>query len=169
MRDRPRRSLRLFDLPAARRLTRACNQGLRTQSWSPSWRACPFRLEDMRVVTPTHLDILWGASFASGEERYVRLIIDRLAATANRSELIAIDVTRTALAMWGGPQEIVGQLKGKYGEKEAYDIIVAATAAWALGSNARRHEFVEKAMKTYKAEHAGSHVAKVLLVLNSRK
>jgi hypothetical protein len=129
----------------------------------------PLRLEDLRVVTPTHLDILWGASFASGEERYVRLIIDRLAVTANRSELTAIDVTRTALAIWGGRQEILGQLKGKYGEREAYDIVVAATAAWALGSNARRHEFVEKAMKKYSAEHAGSHAAKVLLVLGSKK
>jgi hypothetical protein len=129
----------------------------------------PLRLEDMRIVTPTHLDILWGASFASGDERYVRLIIDRLAATATRSEPIALDVTRTAVAMWGGPQDILGQLKGKYGEAEARDIIVASVAAWALGSNARRHEFVAKAVKKYIADHSGSHAAKVLLVLSSKK
>src|SRR3979411_1715275 len=36
----------------------------------------PLRLEDMRIAAPTHLDILWGASFASGDERYARMIAD---------------------------------------------------------------------------------------------
>src|ERR1700716_2132900 len=36
----------------------------------------PLRLEDMRIAAPTHLDILWGASFANGDERYARMIAD---------------------------------------------------------------------------------------------
>jgi hypothetical protein len=96
----------------------------------------PPRITDIRIARPTHLDILWGAFFASGDERYVRMIIDFLAQTANRSEPIALDVARTTAAMSGGPQEIYGQLKGKYGEALGAEIIVAATAGWALGANA---------------------------------
>jgi len=129
----------------------------------------PPRLEDLHVVTPTHLDILWGASSASGDDRYVRKIADFLAATANRSELIAIDVARTAVAISGGPKDILGQLKGKYGEELAREIIFAATAAWALGSNAQQHAFVDKFLTEYIAANSGTPAAKVLSILRSRK
>jgi hypothetical protein len=65
----------------------------------------PLRLEDIRVVTPAHLDILWGASFASGDVRYVRMIVDFLAKTANLSELIALDVARIAVVIAGAPSD----------------------------------------------------------------
>jgi hypothetical protein len=162
-------------IAAALRLAGQAKIEPRLQSNSPDPRLTaelarlPLRLEDMHLITPTHLDILWGASFASGEERHVRLILDRLAATANRSELIAIDVTRIVIAKLGGPQDILGQLKGKYGNAEAYDLIVASAAAWALASNARQHEFVDKAVKTYIADHPTSHAAKVLQTLSSKK
>src|SRR3954462_9689628 len=66
----------------------------------------PSQLTDIRIVRPTHLDIFWGAFFASGDERYVRGIVDFLAQTADRSEPIAFDTLAIALAMMGGPQEI---------------------------------------------------------------
>src|ERR1700676_4813477 len=31
----------------------------------------PSQITDIRIAKPTHLDILWGAFFASGDERYV--------------------------------------------------------------------------------------------------
>lgn len=61
----------------------------------------PPRLEDLRIATPTHLDILWGAFFASGSERYLNMIIDFFAAAANQSEPIALDITQTAVAISG--------------------------------------------------------------------
>jgi hypothetical protein len=129
----------------------------------------PVNLEDIGVATPTHLDILWGASFASGDDRYVRLIADFLAKTANRSELVAIDVAKTTLAISGGPGDILGQLKDKYGEALTREIVVAATAAWALESNAQQHAFVEKALTQYIAMHSGSPAAKVLSALHRSK
>lgn len=139
----------------------------------PSLRAelanLPLRLEELHVVTPTHLDLLWGASFASGHERYARMVADFLAETANRSELIAIDVAQTELAMVGGPREILSQLKDKYGERDARQIIFAAVAAWGLLSNAREHPFIDTFLTKYIAANSGSGTAKVLSALRPRK
>src|SRR5262249_2030682 len=125
----------------------------------------PLRLEELHVVTPTHLDVLWGASFASGDERYVRMVADFLARTANRSELIAIDIAKTVLAMSGGPREIFGQLKDKYGEEGAREIIFAASAAWGIESNSLQHSFVDKFLTGYVAANSGSPAAKILSAL----
>jgi hypothetical protein len=129
----------------------------------------PVRLEELRVVTPTHLDVLWGASFASGDERYVAMVANFLATTANRSELIAIDVAKTALALSGGPRDILGQLKGKYGEEGGREIIFAAAAAWGLASNAQQHLFVDKLVTGYIAANYGKPTAKVLSALRPSK
>ncbi|MCK1384952.1 hypothetical protein [Bradyrhizobium sp. 21] len=128
----------------------------------------PSQLSDIRIVRPTHLDILWGAFFASGDERYVRMIIDFLAQTANRSELIAIDVAKVTVAISGGPKEIYGQIKSKYGDALGYEIIVASTAGWALGTNARRHEKVAAVMDAYISGHGGTPASKLLSVLRPK-
>jgi len=129
----------------------------------------PPRLEELHVVTPTHLDVLWGASVASGDDRYVRMIADFFATTANHSELIAVDVAKTALAISGGPRDILGQLRGKYGDEGAREIVFAATAAWALASNAQQHSFVDKFLTEYIAANSGSPAAKTLSALRPRK
>jgi hypothetical protein len=128
----------------------------------------PPRLEDIRIRTATHLDILWGASFASANPIFVRMIADFFAKTANRSEPIALDVTRLVIAKFGGPQEVVKELKDKYGDELGYEIVVASAALWGLQSNARQHAFVEQAVTQYLKDHAGSHAAKALSVFRSK-
>jgi hypothetical protein len=128
----------------------------------------PSRLEDLRARSGTHLDILWGAALASGDGTFVHMIADVLARTANRSELIALDVARTALAMMGGPKEIMGQLRGKYGDAGGREVIFAATALWALQSNARQHQFVERAVTKYVEDHPGTPAAKALTAATQR-
>jgi len=128
----------------------------------------PARLEDLRVTTPTHLDILWGASFASGDGKFVQMITEYFARTADLDELIAIDVARVVIAMAGGPKEILGQLRGQYGDVAARQIISAATALWALQANAREHEFVERVVAKYIADHPGTPAQKALVALRSK-
>jgi hypothetical protein len=128
----------------------------------------PGRLEDLRARSGTHLDILWGAAFASGDDTFVRMIADVLAQTANRSELIALDVARTALAIMGGPKEIMGQLRGKYGDDGAREVIFAATALWGLQSNARQHQFVGRAVVKYIEDHSGTPAVKALTAATQR-
>ena len=129
----------------------------------------PIRLEEIHIVRPTHLDVLWGASFASGDEQYPMMIVDFLAATANRSELIATEIARAALAMSAeGPHGISGDLKNKYGERLTIEIIIAATAGWALRANAQQHSFVDNVLKRYIAANPGTPAAKLASVLRSR-
>lgn len=129
----------------------------------------PTRLEELKIRTPTHLDILWGAAFASGDRRYPRMILDCMAQIANRSEAVALDVTRTAVAIMGGPKEILTQLRGKYGDAGAYEVIVAATALWALQANAQRHPFVAQVLASYVADNPKAHATKALSALAPRR
>jgi hypothetical protein len=122
----------------------------------------PTRLDELRVKTASHLDIMWGAAFASGDDRFVLVIANLFAHTANRSEQVAIDVTKTVLALTGGPKEILRELRGKYGDAVAMEIVLAATALWALQSNATRHPFVEHLVAKYGEDHAGTPAARVL-------
>ncbi|HKY88148.1 MAG TPA: hypothetical protein VJL90_15430 [Pseudorhodoplanes sp.] len=122
----------------------------------------PPRLEDIRIRTPTHLDILWGASFASGDPRYARMIMNYIAQVANRSELIALDVARTTAAIMGGPQDVLKELKNKYGNEGAYEMIVAGTAMWGLYANSRQHAFIEQAGSRYLKDNAGTYAAKAI-------
>lgn len=128
----------------------------------------PAQIMDIQIARPTHLDIFWGAFFASGDERYVRKIIDFLARTADRSEPIAVDVALTTVAMSGGPTDIYNRLKEKYDQTLRTEVVFAATAGWALGANARRHEKVAHAMTVYISEHPSAFATKVLTVLRPR-
>jgi hypothetical protein len=129
----------------------------------------PGRLEDLHVVTPTHLDLLWGASFASGDERYARTIADFIAATANRSEPIAIEVAKVTLAVVGGPQEPLRQLQGKYGDQFAREILFAAVATWGLEANARAHPFIDEFLTKYIAANSSTPTAKLLTAVRQKK
>ncbi|MDB5488269.1 MAG: hypothetical protein JWQ58_1984 [Reyranella sp.] len=127
----------------------------------------PNRLTNLKIATWAHLEILWGASFASGDGRYVLMIADFLARTANRSEAIALDVTRIAAGMSSGDLSGLAKLKEKYESELLVEMVYAGTAAWALTSNARQHGFVDVTVKRYISEHPGTWAAKVLAVLKA--
>ena len=128
----------------------------------------PAKLEDLKITAPYHLDILWGAAFASGDGKFVVMIIDYFARTANRSEPIALDIGHTVIAMSGGSQEILGELRGRYGDDGARQIIFAATALWAVASNARQHAFVNTVLGQYIDAHPGTPAQKALAALRPK-
>jgi hypothetical protein len=129
----------------------------------------PGRIEDLRISTPTHLDILWGASFAAGDGRYVVPIIDFFANTANASEPVAIDIAKTVIEMMGGPKDTIKGLKEKYGEARARQMVYAATALWAIQSNVRQHEYVRQTTAGYIGGHPGTPATKALSALTRIK
>jgi hypothetical protein len=129
----------------------------------------PARLEDLRINTPSDLDILWGASFADGDVRYVRPIIDFFADIANDSEPTALDIARITVAMGGGPKDIYTGLKDRYGEARTRRLIYAATALWAIGSNSRQHEYVKQTAANYIREHPGTPATKALSAITGIK
>jgi len=122
----------------------------------------PPRLESVQIQIPTHLDIMWGAAFASGDGTFVVMIVDYFASTANVSEAVAVDIMRAVGARFGGPKETLIELRKKYGDAGFVRIVYAATALWALHANALRHEFVEQAIAKYVAEHPSSNAGKIL-------
>lgn len=129
----------------------------------------PARLEDLHIATPTHLDLLWGASFASGDGRYARMIIDYFAETANRSEPIAIHIAQAALAQMRGRKEVIQELRQKYDDETFRQIMYASAALWALQSNAKQHAFVDEVVARYIAEHPDTPATKALSAFRQSK
>ena len=123
----------------------------------------PGRIEDLQITTPSNLDILWGAAFASGDPKFVVMIIDYFARTANLDEEVARDITRTVIAMAGGPREVFNELRGRYGVLAARQVVFAASALWAIQSNAQQHEFVNRVVTKYIDEHPGTLAQKALV------
>jgi hypothetical protein len=129
----------------------------------------PSQLPDLQIRTPTHLDLLWGASFASGDGRHARKIMDFFANAANRSEHLALDLAQLALVMTkgvnaSGSKEALTELRRKHGDDAFRQMVFAATALWALGSNARQHDFVDRAVARYIEEHPQTPATKALQV-----
>ena len=129
----------------------------------------PNRIEDLNITTPTHLDIAWGAAFASGDKQYVRMIIDFMAKTANQSEPMAIDVAKGTLAHMGGPKDIWNTARSKYGEDGARQLVYASVALWALTVNSKRYTFVRETVDEYIADHPGTPATKALSALQHIK
>jgi len=123
----------------------------------------PGRLEELQITTPSNLDVLWGAAFGSGDPKFVVMIIDYFARTANLDEEIARDIVRTVIAMTGGPRDIFNQLRARYGVLAARQVVFAASALWAIQSNARQHEFVDRVVAAYIDRHPGTLAQKALL------
>ena len=97
------------------------------------------------------------------------MIIEFLARTANRSEPIAIDVAKTAVALAGGPKGILSELKDRHGDALAPEIIVAAVALWALRSNSARHVFIERSAARYVEQHVTTPAAKAIAALRPKQ
>lgn len=160
-------ALQLSGQPVSKNLQARLAQAGTDSTLATQFADLPNRLTDFRIAIPTHLDILWGASFASGDGRYVLMIIDFMAGTANRSEPIALDVVRLAAGAARKDFAELGKLKDKYDKRILIEIAYAGTAAWALTSNARQHGFVDVTVKRYISEHPGTWAAKVLAVLKA--
>jgi len=127
----------------------------------------PARIEELSIRSPTHLDILWGAAFASGDERYVRMILEFFAQVANRSEQMTADIAKVVIGMAGGPKDIFGELKGRYGVNTGL-VIVAAAALWAAESNARQHAFVEQTVNAYIRANPDTYATRAMSALRPK-
>jgi len=128
----------------------------------------PPRLSELRVTHPTHLDILWSASFVTGTPRHVAVITDFFAQIANQSETVAVDIAQIAVEMMGGPKGTIAQLRGKYGDDGTRRLVYASSALWALQSNARQHVFVDQFVRKYIADNPGTPATKALTAMMPR-
>jgi hypothetical protein len=127
----------------------------------------PDRLADIRITIPTHMDILWGAFFATGDPAYAGKVLDFFGQMANRSDSMALDITAVTLAMTGGPKEPLQQIRTKYGDNIMRAIVYASTAEWGVLANARQHPIVAKTLDDWLAAHADTAAAKSLATVRA--
>ncbi len=123
----------------------------------------PSRLEDLEITAPSSLNILWGAAFASGDPKFVRLILDYFAGIANLDEQIGRDIVQTVVALTGGPRDIYLQMRQRFGVLGARRVVFAAEALWSLQLNAKQHPFVNAAVAKYVDQHPGTPAQKALI------
>ncbi len=102
-------------------------------------------LSSLTVENATELDFLWGASFATGDARYVRPIVKRYIGLANRQD-ISSDIVAVADYM-RSRQGDIRHLKDTHDRRTLQDIILGATILVSVARNSTEHEFVKKVMK----------------------
>ena len=124
----------------------------------------PNDLDNLNITLPTHLDILWGASFASGDSRYALKIIGFLEKIAGQSNQAVLDIVTVARKYPETRREALMGLRRKYGDRGFVQIVFAATALWGIVSNAEQHNFIKKAVVIYTSEHMDSSAAHAIIL-----
>jgi len=129
---------------------------------APDFTDVPSSLDAMAATGPTEFDMLWGASFASGDPRYCSKILARFAHIAN-VDGNADDILAIAKAAETGADS--HWVVDKRGVEKARELSNIATALWALNSNAKQHEFVRKVVGDYIQAHPTEPASKTLIAL----
>jgi len=129
---------------------------------APDLRYVPTSLDAVAAGGPGEFDLLWGASFASGDPRFAVKILDGFAAVAN-VDGNADDMVTIAKG-YGTGADLHWVVK-KRGADQAGKLIAQSSALWALDSNARQHEFIRAAVAQYVAAHREEPASKALLAL----
>jgi hypothetical protein len=132
---------------------------------APDLRYVPESLDAVVVVGPSEFDLLWGASFASGDPRYCSKILDHLAGVAN-VDGNAEDMVNIARSY--GPGADLRWVVQKRGADKGGQLIAQSTALWALYSNSLQHEFIRSAVAQYIAMHPAEPVSKALVALSKQ-
>jgi hypothetical protein len=129
---------------------------------APNLATIPTSLDAVQAVGPPEFDLLWGASFASGDPRYCSKILARFAAVANVGDN-ADDLVHLARNMESGQDQ--QWIVDKRGPDKARELVPVASALWALHSNAEHHPFVQTVMTEYITAHSTEPAAKALSAL----
>ena len=128
-------------------------------NWPPEQMAHIKPFTPLRQAKPTQpgtFDILWAASFATGDEAYVRPIYDFYDTVASMAGIDVRDMVTIVLMRGTRNKEAFDAIKQKYPQETLMRVISASSALWSLESNARQHTFVAAALDRYVKEKPGS-------------
>jgi hypothetical protein len=122
--------------------------------WPPEQMAPITPVQPLLAMKPqgaAHFDTFWGASFATGDAKYVRPIYDYYAAVVGEPGIDVRDLTTLVISKSnkGAVQAIVQ----KYPKEQFSRVAHASSALWSLESNARQHKFVAAAIDQYMKEN----------------
>lgn len=120
-------------------------------------------LAKAKATGPQTFDVMWGASFATGDATYVRPIYDFLSGVMSEPGIDVSDiVTMVAVKHRVASQDAVKQMAGKYPKETFVRIAHASSALWSLESNARQHKFVAAALEQYAKQQPPSPAIKAI-------
>jgi tetratricopeptide (TPR) repeat protein len=129
---------------------------------APDFTQVPAGLDALSADGPNEFDMLWGASFATGDPRYCSKILAKFAAVAN-ADGNAEDIL--AIAKTAGTGADLHWVTDKRGVDKARELSIMSSALWSLNSNAQQHEFVRKAVGDYIQAHPAEPASKTLIAL----
>jgi hypothetical protein len=132
---------------------------------APDLRYVPESLDAVVAAGPSEFDVLWGASFASGDPRYCLKILDHFATVAN-VDGNAEDMVNVARNY--GTSADMHWIVQKRGADKARELIVQSSALWALYSNSLQHEFIRNAVNKYIVAHPEDPASKALVALTQQ-
>jgi hypothetical protein len=111
----------------------------------PALDKLPMSLEMVQAQTPSDFDVLWGASFATGDPRYCLKILEAFRSYANKDNNAGVLVVIEREIEKGSKGDL-RWVRQKWGDAKTIELIYMATALWALRSNGAQHEFVDRAI-----------------------
>lgn len=121
-------------------------------------------LLEARISEGRELDMLWSASFATGDKRYPARIIDVIAENLASGKFQAQDI-----AYLGDPVNLrksdnaeLARIAGRYKDQDLEELMMNGSAIWSLGSNAKQHAFVMEAVQERIAAAPDSDLAYLL-------
>ena len=127
--------------------------------WSAEQMApiTPLRpLGEVKPTQPGSFDIFWAASFATGDEAYVRPIYDYYDTVASTADVDVQDIVAIVTLRARRDRAGLEAIKQKYPDATFRRVVNASSALWSLESNARQHKFVASALDRYVKEKPGS-------------
>lgn len=141
-------------------------EGLRDEGVSkPDLSRYPPDIDLIMPRGPADFDLLWGASFASGDPKYCRKILARYVAFANEgdnvADMVAILASRVSKAD-------LRPMLARVGEAKFRELVDVSTALWSLDSNAKQHDFVRKEIDVYISAHPKEPAAFALFALRGK-
>ena len=113
-------------------------------------------LRQAKANHPSSFDVLWAASFATGDPAYVRPIYDYYESVATLPGVDVRDLVSIFMLRHRPNKEAMEALKNKYPQDTFIRVVFASSALWSLDSNARRRKFVAAALSGYQKEKPGS-------------
>jgi len=122
----------------------------------------PTSLLQLPVNTASVLDMLWGASFATGDRKYPDRIVETLGQFIESGRYDVDDIVTISNIKKDRSRSGNKKLGEKYGKEKFLELALAGVAAWALGSNAKQHAFVRQTVEARYASAAKSDFGYVL-------
>ena len=122
-------------------------------------------LAQLVPASPSDLDTLWGAAFATGDPVYVRKIYDFYASVANDPKVEFGDIVLVIQARRNNKMESLRGIGERYSPEMAQKIVFASAAVWSLMANAAAHPFVKAELDRVEKDASSTNAVKAMVAL----